>query len=248
MIKQVPGKIFLADQRGLVESPHFRRQSTFSFGAYQQAHKEPFGRLYGLNEEVLGGGHEVELPVAQDSYIIVLPITGTVAYSTDGGAIGTVEVGAVLTLSVPAGTRLRLHNPYADELISCLHLWVRASAPLTPLAPAAGLQTVFEELRENELLELVGARAQDAPPTQPDLPFSLSLGRFMGRQEAAYTLAQPGNQLVAFVLAGAFELESRLLHEKDSLVLWDVEAIELEALSNHAIVLLLELTPEPSAT
>lgn len=242
MIKQVPGKLYLADQRGVVESPQFRRQSTFNFGAYQHVHKEPFGRCYGLNEETLGGGHEVELPVAQDSYVVVLPITGTVAYRTGGGAHGTVEVGAVLTLSAPAGTLLRLRNPYENELISCLHLWMRTSVPLTPPGPATGLLTVFQELREQELLELVSVRTQDRPPTQP-LPFVLSLGRFMGRQEAVYNVAQPGNQLFAFVLAGAFELESRLLHEKDGLALWDVEEIELEALSNHAIVLLLELLP-----
>jgi hypothetical protein len=56
-------------------------------------------------------------------------------------------------------------------------------------------------------------------------------------------LAQPDNRLVAFGLAGAFELESRLLHEKDCVALWDVEEIKLEALRNHAIVLLLELIP-----
>ncbi|MBJ6143812.1 hypothetical protein [Hymenobacter sp. BT559] len=243
MITQAPGKIYLADQRGVVESPQFRRQSTLSFGDYQQEHKAPIGRLYGLNEETLAGGHEVEVPVAQDSYVVVLPITGTVAYSTGGGAHGTAEVGTVLIISAPAGTLLLLRNPYANELISFLHLWVRASAPLTPPAPAVGLVAVFEELRENELLELVSVRTQGQPPTQPNLPIMLSLGRFMGRQEAVYSLASKSNQLVAFVLTGAFELEGRLLHEKDALALWNVDSVELEALSNHAIVLLLELVP-----
>jgi redox-sensitive bicupin YhaK (pirin superfamily) len=238
---QVPGKIYLADQRGVVESPQFRRQSTFSFGTYQQAHKEPFGRLYGLNEETLAGGHEVVLPVGQDSYVVVLPITGAVAYSAAGSASGSVEVGAVLTVAAPAGTLLRLRNPYEGELINCLHLWVRAAAPLT--TPAVGVATVFGELRENELLALAGERSQAQVPATLSLPFALSLGRFMGRQEAVYNLAQHKNQLVAFVLAGAFELEGRLLHEKDGLALWDTEHIELEALSNHAIVLLLELAP-----
>ena len=238
---QIPGKIFLADQRGVVESPQFRRQSTFNFGAYQQAHKEPFGRLYGLNEETLAGGHEVALPVAQDSYVVVLPVTGAVAYSTAGSASGSVEVGAVLTIAAPAGTLLRLRNPYEGELISCLHLWVQAAAQLT--APATGTTTAFGELRENELLVLAGTRLQDQAPVGLGLPFMLSLGRFMGRQEAVYNLAQHENQLMAFVLAGAFELEGRLLHEKDGLALWDTGHIELEALSNHAIVLLLELTP-----
>lgn len=238
---QIPGKIYLADQRGVVESPQFRRQSTFSFGTYQQAHKEPFGRLYGLNEETLAGGHEVALPVGQDSYVVVLPVTGAVAYSAAGSASGSVEVGAVLTVAAPAGTLLRLRNPYEGDVISCLHLWVRAAAPLTE--PAIGVTAVFGELRENELLALVGELAQaQAPAAGLSLPFMLSLGRFMGRQEAVYSLAQPKNQLVAFVLAGAFELEGRLLHEKDSLALWNTGHVELEALSNHAIVLLLELT------
>ena len=243
MIKQTPGKIYLADQRGVVESHQFRRESTFNFGDFQHAHKEPFGRLYGLNEETLAGGHAVELAVAHDSYLVLLPVTGAVGFGTGGGAHGTVEAEEVLTLSVPAGTTVQLRNPFAGELISFLHLWVRATAPLTPLAPAVGLKTVFDgQLLENQLRELVGTRTEDQSPAYPNLPFRLSLGRFMGRQETVCRVA-PGNTLFAFVIAGAFELEGRLLHEKDAVALWDVEEIELEALSNHALVLVLELLP-----
>lgn len=236
MPQQIPGKIYLADQRGLVENSQFRRQSTFNFEAFQSEYKEPFGHLYGLNEETLAGGHDVAFSVGFDSYIVLLPITGAVGFSTGGGAVGTVEAGEVITLSAPAGTGLRLQNPFEGELISFLHLWLRAPAPLTPPAPAIALKGVFGELPENTLLELVSLRAQD----QPNMPFKLSLGRFMGRQEATYQVAA-GHSLFAFVIAGAFELEGRLLHEKDGLALWDLAETELEALSNHALVLLLEL-------
>lgn len=243
MIPQVPGKIYLADQRGVLENSQFRRQSTFNFGTFQSEHKAPFGRLYGLNEETLAGGHAVEFAVAEDSYLVLLPITGAVEFSTGGGAHGTVEAEEVLTLSAPADTVLRLRNPFADELITFLHLWVRATAPLTPLAPAVGQKTVFDgELLANQLCELVSVRTQNEPPAQPNLPFILSLGRFMGRHEAVYKVA-PGNSLFAFVIAGAFELEGRLLHEKDGVALWDVAEIELEALSNYALVLVMELLP-----
>ena len=240
MTKQVPGKIYLADQRGLVETSQFRRQSTFNFEAFQNEHKGPFGRLYGLNEETLASGSETAFLASQDSYIVLLPITGMVTFSTGSGAHGTVEAGEVVTLSAPAGTELRLRNPCEGELISFLHLWVRATAPLVPPAPATALKGVFGELLENELLELVSTHAQDQPPTQPHLPFKLSIGHFMGRHEATYQVAT-GNSLFAFVIAGAFELEGRLLHEKDGLALWDLAETELEALSNHALVLLLEL-------
>jgi redox-sensitive bicupin YhaK (pirin superfamily) len=243
MSKQAPGKIYLADQRGTFETSQFRRQSTFNFGAFQSEHKQPFGRLYGLHEETLAGGHAVELAVAADSYLVLLPITGAVAYGTSGGDCGTVEVEEIATIAAPAGTTLTLRNPFADELISFLHLWVQAPAPLAGPRPATATTTVFDgQLLANQLRELVSARAEGYPPGAPALPFQLSLGRFMGRQETGYKVA-PGSSLFAFVIAGAFEVAGRLLHEKDGLALWAAAEIELEALSNHALVLVLELLP-----
>lgn len=173
---------------------------------------------------------------------MLLPITGAIEYSIGNGAAGTVEVEEALTLSAPAGTVLRLRNLFANELISFLHIWVHASAPLLPLAPGGSLKTAFgPQMLANQLYELVGALPHSQPNAQPQLPFRLSLGRFMGRQEAVYSVA-PGNSLFAFVIAGAFELEGRLLHEKDAIALWDASEVELEALSNHALVLVLELT------
>lgn len=46
--------------------------------------------------------------------------------------------------------------------------------------------------------------------------------------------------IFVFVLQGAFETEGRLLHERDGLALWDVDKIEMEALSNDALVCLVE--------
>lgn len=242
MLKQIPGKIYLADQRGVVENSLFRRHSTFNFGAFAHEHKSPFGRLYALNEETLAGGHQLEFPVAEDSYIVLLPITGAVGFSTGGGATGLTEAEQVTTLAVPAGTMLHLRNPFAGELISFLHLWVHAAGPLP--APATALTTVFDgELLENKLCELISF---GEVPEQPllftrVLPFALSLGRFMGREEVIYKVQHSTNQLFAFVVAGAFELEGRLLHEKDGLALWNADELELEALSNHALVLVVEL-------
>ena len=243
MSQPVPGKIYLADQRGLLETSQFRRQSTFSFGVFQHEHKKPFGRLYGFNEETLAGGYAVELLVEQDSYIVLLPITGAVAFSTGGEARGTIEAEEIATIAAPAGAVLTLRNPFANELVSLLHIWVRATQPLARPHLATAMATVFDgQLLENQLRELVSARAEAHSPVEPSLPFRFSLGRFMGRQETVYRVT-PGSTLFAFVIAGVFELEGRLLHEKDGLALWNATAVELEALSNHALVLVLELVP-----
>ena len=44
------------------------------------------------------------------------------------------------------------------------------------------------------------------------------------------------------MIAAAFEAEGRLLHERDGLALFDTNEIEMEALSNDAMMLLIETT------
>ena len=71
----------------------------------------------------------------------------------------------------------------------------------------------------------------------------VSIGKITGRQEAVYKLQNKQNNLFVFVIEGVFEVHGRLLHARDALGLWDIfEDIELEALSNDAIVLIIELS------
>jgi len=86
----------------------------------------------------------------------------------------------------------------------------------------------------NQLLELL-------PGPGDALPCRASLGRFTGRAEAEYHLRRPGAGFFAFVLAGAFEIAGRLLHANDGLALWDTGTVEVEALSNDALLLVLEV-------
>ncbi len=233
MSTPTPGKIFLADQRGLVETADFRRFSTFSFGSFQHAHKQPLGRLRALNEETLAGGGTLTLPVPEATHLVLLPITGAVALRLPGGATLLVEVEEIQVVTLPAGSTVELSNPYPDELITLLHIWLQAEpTDAVLLAPSGAFS--FASLA-NQLVPLL--------PPGLARPFTVSLGRFAGRHEAACAVP-PGQLLFAFVLAGAFEAAGRLLHEKDGLALWDAPApIEIEALSNDALLLVLTVAP-----
>lgn len=223
-----PGKIFLADQRGRTETPDFRRFATFDFGNFQHEHKQPLGHLLAVNEEWLAGGYTLTLPVLAAVHIVLLPITGTVEALRNGEVL-PIEVGQVQVLTLPAGSTLQLRNPYPSDVISLLHLWVRADEP-APLAASTAFS--FEDLA-NRLAPLLPATA--------GLPFTLHLGRFAGRHEATHELAA-GRLFFGLALAGAFEVEGRLLHEKDGLALWDAPApVEIEALSDNALLLALEI-------
>jgi redox-sensitive bicupin YhaK (pirin superfamily) len=176
----------------------------------------------------------VALPAEAAAHVLVLPITGAVQAGAAPTPLALVEVEALCVLTVPAGGTLTLRNPYPDAQITCLHIWV-AAAPAPELA-ATQVVAFQAEALTNQLLSVL-------PVAGHSLPFRASLGRFAGRAEGTYQLQNSAAGFFAFVLAGAFEVAGRLLHAQDGLALWDVPAIELEALSNDALVLVLELTP-----
>ncbi|MBC6697087.1 pirin family protein [Hymenobacter puniceus] len=226
-----PGKIFLADERGLTATAQYQRYATFSFGEYAHAHKEAFGKLRAFNEESLAGGQRLALPVPENTCVLLLPITGTVLVGTAPGELASAEVEQLHLLHLPAGGTLHFANPYPTDVISFLHVWLDA---LPDPISSAVVEFQFSDLR-NQLAPLLSPMASTGPSSR------LALGQFDGRAETTYRLADPAGSVFVFVLVGAFEVEGRLLHEKDGLALWDTAAVELEALSPAALVLVVEL-------
>jgi hypothetical protein len=236
MEKQSCGKIFLADQRGIMETARYNRYSTFNFEGYFNEHKTPFGSLRAVNEVTVAGLQQVELVVEESSYVVILPITGQV-HAMEMGAVATsLNVGEILVHPVAAQGKLILVNPYKSEEITFLELLIKTNESID----LGNLQVATIDLAtiENQLFPVVRLNSNSANP------FIINLGRFDGRREASYTLISQQSTLFAFVISGAFELEGRLLHEKDGLALWNTSEVELEALSNHAIIVTIELLNE----
>jgi redox-sensitive bicupin YhaK (pirin superfamily) len=230
-------KIFLGSERGHTETDWFRSYHTFIFGAYQSESKTPFGPLYVLNDDTLGGGKRLSLTVEEDSLVILLPTVGAVDYKDSLGNAATVCAGQVQAMRTPKGTTVYFSNPFEEALVNFLQLWIKAPAAAVP-APD---HFSFDLEKQKGLLVELFPGADSALK----LPKAF-LTKMMGRGEIGYDLS-PGAGLFVFVLQGAFEVQNRLLEGRDSLALWDAEKIEIEALSNEAILLLLELPLEESA-
>lgn len=219
-----PGKIFLADDRGCSQNSTRQLFSTFNFGDYQHEHKGPFGSLHTFNDVMLAAAATITKSATVTGILLLLPITGSVICNQT-----EIEPGQILVVPVAAGYAYQLTNPYPADWINLL--WVEIETNNLPQTDAL----MFNFDIEHTANCLVPAITDEA------LPFAAHIGRFGGRQEAVYPV-KPGHQLFAFVLAGAFELQNRLLHERDGLALWGTDTVEAEALSNDAVLLLLELS------
>ena len=201
----------------------------------------PFGSLYVFNEETLAGSQSLTEQISQSFHIIILPITGAVNFCGPEGKVITVEVEKILRYTLPANSTFTLTNPYEKDLINFLQIWIKAKEPVN--TNSTQLHAFSFDANKDILATIVSGADADKKATE--LPFTLSIGRFGGRQETLYKLGSKNILFFGFVIAGAFEAEGRLLHEKDGLALWDITEVELEALSNNALMLTIELQHLP---
>lgn len=230
MIVQSQAKIFLSDEHGLIETTGFRNRTLFNYHSQYKQHREPFERFYLLNDYTLAGGASVQANFSEDSFVLLLPVVGAVHYCYEKQKEQVVIAGQSVMLVKKAGGFIELINVFEDELVNVLVLAFKADDDQLP----SGFIYDFDvNKRPGGLVRAVSK--------QCGLPAVLSVGKFPGRAETVYHSEQPAANVFVFVLEGAFEVEGRLLHARDGLALWQTTAVEMEALSNDALLMVLEL-------
>ena len=224
--------IFPADERGLNETAWFRSRHTFPTGAARHSQCQPFGNLYVLNDDALDGGRSLQMQVEEDSCVVLLPVTGNLAFRVSDGAVGLLAASQAQFLPMRKGALLELSNPLADIPVNFIQAWFRNPGESLP-APA--LADFDLNVFQNSLVRISPQRWGRDP-----LPFSVSIGKFSGRGETVYYPASPDAGVFMLVLDGAVEAEGRLLRARDGLALYEARELELASLSQGAIILLVE--------
>jgi hypothetical protein len=234
MIWQSKGKMFLADERGLNETEWFRSLNTFNFGRYFNEHKHPFGDIYVVNDDVLDAVRTLRMLIEEDSYVVLLPVMGAIAYrnSPDNGSL--ITAGQIEILTLEKGETIEISNPFDEGLVNLLQIWIKTGKSMVKKGPLFSTYNVNDCL--NNLIKISPGSLSEV-----HFPFGISIGKFSGRGETTYQLKNKNSGLFVFVIEGAFEVEGRLLHARDGLALWEIEKVEMEALSNDAIIMAIEV-------
>ena len=221
-------KIFLSDERGLNQLDWFRSFTTFNFGNYQQEFKTPVNRLYVLNDDTLAGGKSMNLEIESNSMLVLLPVVGAVEYRDSTGNTSTVDAGCLQMTMLPAGSSYTITNPYADDLVNFLQVWIK-------------VENVFAESAFQKFSFDLDEHKNYFISSTLEAGIVFHIAKLKGRQKATVQFSNNTAAAFAFVIKGAFELEDRLLHARDGLALWNCKQAEMEALSNDAIIFMLEM-------
>lgn len=228
MIQQHLAQIYKADFRGVNACENFKRLSTFNFEKYQEDSRKPFGALQVFNEEILAPKHRQTTVVASDREVFILPIFGGIEYKDNLGNENFIRVEQIKHIAAQKGISFELCNPFENENVNYLQMEFDAK---NQFFESDSKLFDFDLTQKNQLISLF--------ETANALGF---IGIYEGRKEGLYKLKNPSNGIFVFVINGAFEVENRLLESKDGLRLQQIDNIEWEALSENAILLILEIS------
>ncbi len=232
LVNQPKAKIFLADERSCNENESFRTYSTFNFGEYFSEQKKAFQNLYALNDETIAAGYSQSSIIEEDSHVLLLPVVGTLLCKVNERTWSIVDAGQLQIFRLNVGDSIEILNCYKVELVNFIHARVRTD----DLKKSAKKLFTFDiDENKNNLIDITGPNGSNN--------LYASIGKFTGRCEAGYKLKNKKNNLFAFVIEGVFEVDGKLLHARDGLGLWNEPCdIEMEALSNNAIIYFIEFS------
>ncbi|MDX2071629.1 MAG: hypothetical protein SFV55_24575 [Haliscomenobacter sp.] len=225
-----PATIYLAEQRGITQADQsYRSWHTFNYGDYQNPHREAPGALRAFNEDTLAGGQRMVHQAAEAADIMLLPLVGGITVELYSGKPRRyVEAGTLLVVNLSEGEKYTVENPFEADLVSYLHVVVSRAIFKT------GLELHTFDLRQhsNGMLKLA----------ELDNGYQFLIGKFDGRAEYSQILDGPFKNSFIFIIDGVFEVQNRLLHARDGLLLTQMQEFDFEALAHNSIILLLNLS------
>lgn len=232
MISQTQAQLILDERRVICESAISRKRISLHTGNRIQTGINECNSITGFEEIMLAGAATEAIRLDTGFTYLVLPTEGAVNCITVVDQT-TVTAGQACVISARNTSKLVLENPFKDYLVSVLVIMVVKPNP----SDMAGVYTY------NNVNEHINALVPVLPEPQQYNKniLAVALGLFAGRGEAIYAPVQNiPTATTVFVLQGAFEVDGRLLHQGDTLVVWNAPYMEMEALSNRAMLLLLE--------
>ena len=198
--------------------------STFDLGNYQDENKRDFGTLFIFDYQILAPYQKTTLITQADCVYYILPLYGGIYLKNELEENNLILSQKTKQIVCKEETPFQISNPF-EENISYLTIGFKAK----------------RNKLENQLLSFDFQEKNKLKLILDNKITSIYIGNFDGRKEAAYHLKSKQNGIFTYIIQGAFEFENRLLETGDSLSMTNIDWVEWEALSENAMLLLIEI-------
>lgn len=218
---------------GWLESFH-----SFSFAGYQNPERMNFGVLRVLNDDRVSAGMGFGKHPHDNMEIISIPLEGDLEHQDSIGNSAVIRKGDIQVMSAGTGVFHSEYNKNKDQLTKFLQIWVIPNK--RNVEPRYDQISLNEYDRHNNLQQILSPNPDDAGVwIHQDAWFHL--GKFDQNFKTEYKIKKEGNGVYAFVLKGDFKINNQEVNERDGLGIQGTDMLKIEALSQDAEILLMEV-------
>lgn len=218
-------QIYKSHLRGIINSENWKCLSIFNYRSYEEISRKPFGNLMVWNDETLASNSEITHQITTNCQVIIIPIVGAIDFENPNYK-EFITINELRIFDLTKNEIFKISNPYKNELVNYLHIQFKKNDDLS----SNSIKNNFDLTQNNQLIPILDNKVAKG-----------FIGIYSGRKEEIYKLQNPKKNIFVYTISGAFELQNRLLESGDGLRLSNIEAIEFEALSENAMLLVFEI-------
>ena len=230
--------IHKADTRGKADHGWLQANHTFSFANYQNSERMHFGVLRVLNDDIIDAGMGFGTHPHDNMEIITIPLEGAVEHKDGIGNLGIIEHGDIQVMSAGSGITHSEYNKNKDQKLKLLQIWLFPNKK--NVSPRYDQMTLNLKERHNKFQQILSPNVDDAGVWIHQNAW-FHLGKFDNNLSINYDLKDKTNGVYAFVVNGNFIVNEQNLNHRDGMGIWDVDKLNIKAISQDAEVLLMEV-------
>jgi len=227
-----------ANTRGHADHGWLNSYHSFSFANYYNPDRVHFGMLRVLNDDTVAAGMGFGAHPHDNMEIISIPLEGDLQHKDSMGTEQVIRHGDVQVMSAGSGITHSEMNANKDKAVKFLQIWVIPK--VDNVVPRYGQVTLHPEDRKNKLQQIISPE-ENATNLWIHQDAWFHMGNFDKGQKADYTIKKKGNGLYAFILEGDFTINGEKLNRRDGMGISDTDKVSIEATSDKAEILLMEI-------
>ncbi len=227
-----------ANSRGDANHGWLHSKHTFSFANYYNPERVHFGVLRVLNDDYVAPGKGFGMHPHDNMEIISIPLEGDLEHRDNMGNVAVIKHGDIQVMSAGTGVMHSEYNKSNDSPVKFLQIWIFPNQK--NVKPRYDQISLKMNERQNRWQQILSPNpGDDGVWIHQDAWFHI--GKFERGFSLNYDVKKPGNGVYAFVLNGEVAIEGEPLDERDGFGIWDTDCFTLQANSDGAEVLLMEV-------
>ncbi|MDR0542213.1 MAG: pirin family protein [Dysgonamonadaceae bacterium] len=231
-------ELFQAHTRGHKNHGWLDTYHTFSFANYYNPERIHFGALRVVNDDVVVGGKGFGTHPHDNMEIISIPLSGALQHRDSMGNGSVIRAGEIQVMSAGTGITHSEFNANRDKDVNFFQIWVFPNKK--NVKPRYGQQKFDFSANRNQLTQIVSPDPEDEGLwVHQDTWFHI--GIYDKGKTFDYSLKKAGDGLFAMVVEGEFTIAGRPLNRRDAIGITDADKVTIQAESEDARLLLIEV-------